>query len=98
MKNTIEKTDQPASRTDARNLSLRDLRSFVAVARAGGVTRAARELGYAQATISAHVAALEEALGVGLLEPDRRGAPLTEAGRTVYARAAALLRDAGELC
>jgi len=48
-------------------LSLRDLTSFVAVARAGGVTRATRELGYAQATLSAHLAALQSAIGVPLI-------------------------------
>jgi len=87
--------DETATNHDVA-LSLRDLTSFVAVARAGGVTRAARELGYAQATLSAHLAALQSAIGVPLIEPERRGAPLTEAGRTV-ARAKALLRDAAAL-
>jgi len=91
----IEKPDGTAAQGET--LSLRDLRSFVAVARAGGVTRAARELGYAQATLSTHLTALENAMGVPLIEPERRGAPLTEAGRAVLARAEALLHGAAAL-
>lgn len=54
MNTKIENPDETATNHDVA-LSLRDLTSFVAVARAGGVTRAARELGYAQATLSAHL-------------------------------------------
>ena len=89
---TIEKSDGTSSGEAA--LSLRDLGSFLAVVRSGGVTRAARELGYAQATLSARIAALESAVGVPLLEPGRRNAVLTDAGRVVLARAESLLRDA----
>ena len=78
-------------------VSLRDLRSFIAVARAGGVTQAARDLGYSQATLSAHLAALENALGIPLIEPRRRGAFLTDAGRMVLARAELLLHEAATL-
>ncbi len=95
MNKKIVNTDGVTTHDEA--LSLRDLHSFVAIARAGGVTRAARELGYAQATLSMHLAALESAVGVPLIQPGRRGAPLTEAGRTVLARAEALLRDAATL-
>lgn len=91
---SIEKNDGTGT---TETLSLRDMRSFVAVARAGGVTRAARKLGYAQATLSAHVAALEAAVGVPLLEPGRRGALLTDAGRLVLARAESLLQDVAAL-
>lgn len=95
MNRTIEYSDGTPDQDET--LSLRDLRSFVAVVRAGGVTRAARELGYAQATLSTHLSALENAIGVPLIERERRGAPLTEAGRTVLARAQLLLRDAAAL-
>ncbi|HTV91590.1 MAG TPA: LysR family transcriptional regulator [Verrucomicrobiae bacterium] len=92
---TIEKTDGTSAGESG--ISLRDLRSFVAVVRAGGVTRAARDLGYAQATLSARIAALESAIGVPLLEPGRRNAVLTEAGRTVLARGELLLGEAAAL-
>ena len=92
---SIEKSDETLIPEEP--LSLRDLRSFVAVVRAGGVTRAARDLGYAQATLSAHLASLESAIGIPLIEPGRRGAPLTEAGRAVLLRAEALLQNAAQL-
>ncbi|MGH7709095.1 MAG: LysR family transcriptional regulator [Vulcanimicrobiaceae bacterium] len=95
MNDNIENIDRVSDGAPA--LSLRDLRSFVAIARAGGVTRAARQLGYAQGTLSTHLAALETALGVKLLAPERRGAPLTEAGRAVLVRAESLLREAAAL-
>ena len=64
------------------------LRTFVAVARCGSFSRAARELGYTQSAVSQHIAVLESDLGAVLLQ--RR--PVTPTG--VGAR---LLEHAGPL-
>lgn len=48
-----------------------DVQLFLAVARCGSFTAAARELGVQQSTISRRIAALEEALGTSLFERSR---------------------------
>ncbi|WP_238706011.1 helix-turn-helix domain-containing protein [Serinicoccus marinus] len=50
------------------DLSLRDLRSFLAVVDEGTFTDAAIALRTTQASVSRHVGALEQALGVRLLQ------------------------------
>jgi DNA-binding transcriptional LysR family regulator len=57
-----------------------DLRTFLEVAEAGGVTPAARRLGLSKSIVSRHLSRLEAALGVQLLSRTTRGAVLTEAG------------------
>lgn len=57
------------------------LRAFVAVARAGGFSKAARALGRSQSSISQAVQALESELGEVLFVRDAREVELTEAGR-----------------
>lgn len=57
-----------------------DLRTFVVVADAGGVSSAARRLGVAKSVVSRRLFRLEAALGVQLLARTTRGAALTEAG------------------
>jgi LysR family transcriptional regulator, low CO2-responsive transcriptional regulator len=54
---------------------------FEAVARLGGVTRAADALHLAQPTVSTQLRKLSDALGVALFEPRGRGLELTAAGR-----------------
>ena len=56
-------------------------RTFVAVAREGSFTRAARRLDRTQPTLTAAVAKLEAALGAELFERAGRGVRLTRAGR-----------------
>ncbi|MDO5532912.1 LysR family transcriptional regulator [Sutterella sp.] len=73
-------------------ISLPHLRTFMAVARLMSFTRAAYELSLSQPAVSAHVAALEEALGVRLFERTGRRIVLTDAGRIVY-RAAQDISD-----
>jgi molybdate transport repressor ModE-like protein len=68
-------------------LDVTRLRVLVAIARHGSVTAAARELNYAQPSISHHVARLEAETGARLLERVGRGVRLTEAGRLLAARA-----------
>ena len=61
-------------------MDLEDLRTFVEVADAGGVSPGARRLGISKSIVSRRLARLEEALGVQLLSRTTRGAALTEAG------------------
>lgn len=58
-----------------------DLRVFEAVARLGGMNRAAAELHTVQSNVTARVRQLEERLGAALFERHSRGVVLTEAGR-----------------
>jgi len=74
-----------------------DLRVFAAVARHGGMNRAAAALNTVQSNVTAKVRALEEELGTALFERHSRGVSLTPAGERLlpYAdRAAQLLEDA----
>jgi DNA-binding transcriptional LysR family regulator len=74
-----------------------DLKVFEAVARLGGMNRAAAELNTVQSNVTAHIKALEADLGCVLFERRARGVSLTAAGQRLlpYAdRAARLLADA----
>ncbi|MGE4218160.1 MAG: LysR family transcriptional regulator [Alphaproteobacteria bacterium] len=74
-----------------------DLRVFEAVARSGGMNRAAAVLHTVQSNVTARIRALEEELGTRLFERHSRGVALTEAGRRLlpYAeRVQALLDEA----
>jgi len=73
---------------------LEDLRTFVEVADAGGLTPAARRLGLSKSIVSRRLVRLEQELGVQLLSRTTRGAALTEAGATFREHAA---RVAAEL-
>ena len=63
--------------------SFSQLRSFEAVARLGGITRAAQALHLTQPTVSTQLRELSESLGTELLAPAGRGVQLTDAGRTL---------------
>ena len=67
---------------------------FRAVARAGSLSGAARELGWTQPAVSQQLQRLEREAGVPLLLRSTRGVSLTEAGRLLLGRADAV---AGEL-
>jgi DNA-binding transcriptional LysR family regulator len=74
-----------------------DLRIFEAVARLGGMNRAAAELNTVQSNVTARVRLLEEELGTPLFHRHSRGVTLTPAGQRLlpYAeRMAQLLADA----
>jgi len=73
------------------HLDLTRLRVLAAVARTGSVTAAARELHYAQPSVSHHLARLEAEAGIPLLQRAGRGVRLTEAGRLLAARAEEIL-------
>lgn len=65
------------------NISLRQLRALVAVARAGSFTAAARHLGMTQSAVSAAIRNLEADLGVPLFRRDTRNVAATDLGRTL---------------
>ena len=70
----------------AKTLSIRWLRSFIAVAEQGAASHAARSAGITQPTVSLHIQQLEKALGRTLFE--RRGRlRLSEAGEALLPRA-----------
>lgn len=79
----------------ARNLDLTALRSFVAVADAGGVTRAAGFLNLTQSAVSMQLKRLEEGLGIALLDRSARTIALTPMGELLlsYARRMLALND-----
>lgn len=70
---------------------LRQLRTFVAVAEAGGLGAAAATLRIAQSALSRHLQALEHACRSPLFHRTARGVVLTEAGRLLLPRARLLL-------
>lgn len=80
-------------------MDIDDLRTFVEVADAGGVSPAARRLGVSKSIVSRRLSRLEADLGVQLLARSTRGAALTEAGvifRDHAARASAEIDVARE--
>jgi DNA-binding transcriptional LysR family regulator len=78
-----------------RNLDVTTLRSFVAVADSGGVTRAAGFLHLTQSAVSMQLKRLEEMLGLDLLDRSGRGIALTASGEQLltYARRMVSLND-----
>lgn len=79
----------------ARNLDLTALRSFAAIADAGGVTRAAAQLNLTQSAVSMQLKRLEEQLGLSLLDRGQRQVALTAQGEQLlgYARRMLALND-----
>ena len=81
------------------NITLRQLRYFVAVARAGQFSLAAVEASVSQSTISNGVIAIEDELGVRLFERQPQGVALTPEGQDFLRHARHILesvRDAVE--
>jgi DNA-binding transcriptional LysR family regulator len=78
-------------------MELSDLAIFSAVARCGGITRAASELHTVQSNVTSRIRALEAELRVPLFDRHSRGVTLTSAGKRLlpYAkRLAAISREA----
>jgi DNA-binding transcriptional LysR family regulator len=72
------------------------LRAFVEVSDEGGFAAAARELGTSRSAISRLIAALEDQLGVQLLNRTTRKTALTESGATYLERARIILSELNE--
>jgi DNA-binding transcriptional LysR family regulator len=80
-------------------MDIDDLQTFVDIADAGGISRAAQRLGVSKSIVSRRLVRLEAELGVQLLARSTRGAALTEAGATFRdhaARACAEIETARE--
>ena len=75
-------------------MELYQLRSFVAVAEAGHLTRAAEKLHVSQPAVSAQIKALEDGLELALFERTSSGMVLTPAGKRLLANAEKVLAAA----
>lgn len=87
----LKRTNGHLQRQEA--LDIDDLRTFVEVADAGGVSSAARRLGVAKSIISRRLLKLETQLGVQLLARTTRGAAVTEAGAALREYAARIVAE-----
>lgn len=74
--------------TDVSAPSLDHLRTFVTVHRTGSLTRAAHLLGLSQATVSAHVQAVEAVVGFPVFDRGRSGVTTTPKGLELARRVA----------
>lgn len=72
-------------------MSLRALRSFLAISRHGTFARAAEAVGLTQSAVSLHIKALELEFGAPLFDRSHRKPRLTAQGRIALARAEAVL-------
>jgi DNA-binding transcriptional LysR family regulator len=79
------------------SLDLEALHAFVKVAEVGSFTQAAVQLAVSKSRASSLVAALEDSLGVRLLQRTTRAVRLTPDGEQLLARARRLLADADEV-
>jgi len=75
---------------------LASINAFVRVAANGGFSAAARSLNISTTTVSDQVQALENTLGVRLLNRTTRRVSLTEIGREYYERCSQILQDLTE--
>jgi DNA-binding transcriptional LysR family regulator len=76
-----------------RRLKLHDLRVLIAVAQAGSMLKAARQLNTSQPAVSRSIAELEHALRVRLLERSRHGVTLTIYGQALLDCGTAVFDD-----
>lgn len=74
-------------------MDIRAMRYFVAIVEHGSLTRAAEVVCVAQPALSQQLAALEGELGVSLLHRGAKGVRPTEAGKTLYRHARAILKQ-----
>lgn len=79
-----------------RTVDLDSLEIFRAVAREGGIVRAAEKLSRVPSNVTTRIKQLEERLSVALFRRRGRSLVLTEAGRTLLVYAERLLKLAGE--
>ncbi len=79
------------------NPTLKQLQYLDAVAQAGSFRAAAQKLGVSQPTITSQIAALEEALGMTLLERSRTGTLPSSAGRALLPYIATIREAVGAI-
>lgn len=79
-----------------KNATLRQLVVFETVARHLHFTRAAKELGTTQPSVSLQIRQLEDNLGVALFEQTGKRVHLTEAGRELYRSCREIIRQLAE--
>lgn len=78
-------------------MEIHQLKTFVAVAREGSITRASELLHLSQPAVSAHIKAMEDALDLTLFERTARGMSLTADGQRLLAKAEQTLGTHQEL-
>ncbi|MBL8912162.1 MAG: LysR family transcriptional regulator [Archangium sp.] len=78
-------------------MDIYQLKTFVAVAQGGTITRASELVHLSQPAVSAHIKALEEELGLALFERSSKGMTLTAEGKRLLARAEQTLAAHREL-
>jgi len=78
-------------------MELYQLRSFIAVAELGHLTRAAERLHVSQPAVSAQIKALEDTLGVSLFDRGPTGMALTGAGARILPLASRAIEAAAEV-
>ena len=66
------------------NITLKQLRAFVAVARSGSFTLAAESLFVTQSALSGLIKELEQVIGLRLFDRSTRRIQLSEVGRSIY--------------
>jgi DNA-binding transcriptional LysR family regulator len=76
-----------------RRIKLNDLHIFLAVAQSGSMAKAADGLAMSHPVVSRSIGDLERALGVQLLERNRRGVTLTDYGRAILNRSHAVFDE-----
>lgn len=75
------------------SITLRRIRSFIAVAEYGGFRKAAEALAISQPALSGHIHELEQEVGVALFRRTTRQVQLTDNGKTFLARVKRTLGD-----
>lgn len=76
---------------------LRRMQIFVSIVEAGQFTRAADTLGLTKSAVSHAISDLEDYLGVKLLQRNKSGIQVTEAGQNYYERCLQILSDIGDM-
>lgn len=74
-------------------MDIEDLQTFVEIAKAGGISHAARRLAVSKSIVSRRLARLEDELGTQLIARTTRGAALTDAGSILLEHAATAVAE-----
>jgi DNA-binding transcriptional LysR family regulator len=77
-------------------MTLHQLRIFLTVAQSSTLTRASKQLGLAQPSLSKQLAGLEESFGTSLFDRGHNRMVLTDAGRVLLRHAQSILREIDE--